>query len=226
MPTEYGNVPAVPPETSYVPAAGWKSLTRLYDPIVAATMRERRFRHDLGAMASTSLPKGGTLVDVGCGTGTFAIGLAGRRPDAQFVGIDGDRDILGLARDKKGANGIDWREGLADNLPLPDASADVVTMSLVLHHLLPADKRAALSEARRVLRSGGHLCIADFGRPHDPLMRATFTLIRIADGFGQTRDHLAGHLPQFIADAGFSGITRHSRLRTAFGSLEVLTAKR
>jgi ubiquinone/menaquinone biosynthesis C-methylase UbiE len=215
----------VPSEAAYVPAAGWKRLTRLYDPIVAVTMRERRFRHDLGALASTSLPRDGTLVDVGCGTGTFAIGLASRRPDAQVVGIDGDREILELARDKRGAGAIDWRAGLADKLPLPDESADVVTMSLLLHHLLPADKRAALSEARRVLRPGGHLCIADFGRPHDPLMRATFTLIRIADGFGQTRDHLAGHLPQLIADAGFSGVTRHSRLRTAFGSIEILTAK-
>jgi ubiquinone/menaquinone biosynthesis C-methylase UbiE len=215
----------VPSETAYVPAAGWKRLTRLYDPIVAITMRERRFRHDLGALASTSLPQGGTLADVGCGTGTFAIDLARRRSDAQVVGIDGDREILALARGKEGADGVDWREGLAGDLPLADQSADVLTMSLMLHHLLPADKQAALSEARRVLRPTGHLCIADFGRPHDPLMRATFTLIQIADGFDQTRDHAAGHLPRIVSDSGFQGVTIHSRIRTAFGSLEVLTAK-
>jgi len=168
-------------EASYVPAAGWKGLTRLYDPIVAATMRERRFRRDLGARASTSLPQGGTLVDVGCGTGTFAIAFADQRPDAELIGVDGDPEILALARRKSRAEQIDWREGLAGDLPLADQSADVMTMSLMLHHLLPAGKHAALSEARRVLRPGGHLCIADFGRPHDPLMRATFALIQIAD---------------------------------------------
>jgi ubiquinone/menaquinone biosynthesis C-methylase UbiE len=207
-----------------VPAAGWKSLTRLYDPIVAATMRERRFRQDLGALASTSLPRGGTLVDVGCGTGSFAIAFCGQRPDAELIGVDGDPEILALARRKSRAEAIDWREGLAEDLPLADQSVDVLTMSLMLHHLLPADKHAALSEARRVLRPGGHLCIADFGRPHDPLMRATFALIQIADGFAQTRDHAAGRLPQIVADAGFRAVTVHSRIRTAFGSLEILTA--
>lgn len=208
----------------YVPAAGWKRLTRLYDPIVAATMRERRFRHDLGALADASLPRGGTLVDVGCGTGSFAIACAGRRPDAATIGVDGDREILELARRKAGAGAVDWREGLAGELPLADRSADVVTMSLLLHHLLPAAKRAALAEARRVLRPGGQLCIADFGRPRDPLMRATFAVIQVTDGFGQTRDHAAGRLPEIVAGAGFLDVTTHARIRTGFGSLEILTA--
>lgn len=216
----------MPSETNYVPAAGWERLTRLYDPIVAATMRERLFRAQLATSVAADLPDGGTVVDVGCGTGTFAIAFAARRPDARLIGVDGDPSILELAERKPGAAAVDWREGLAGALPLDDASADAVTMSLMLHHLLPAAKHAALAEARRVLRPGGRLHVADFARPHDPLMRATFALIQVSDGFAQTRDHAAGRLPQIVADAGFAPVTSRGRLRTAFGSLEILTAKR
>ncbi len=215
----------MPSEASYVPAAGWKGLTRLYDPIVAATMRERRFRGELTASVAADLPNRGTVVDVGCGTGTFAIAFAAQRPDAQLIGVDGDPSILELAQRKPGATAIDWREGLASDLPLADDSADAVTMSLVLHHLLPSAKHAALAEIHRVLRPGGRLHIADFARPHDPLMRAAFAAIQVADGFAQTRDHVAGRLPQIVIDAGFPTVMSRARLRTAFGSLEILTAK-
>jgi ubiquinone/menaquinone biosynthesis C-methylase UbiE len=210
----------------YVPAARWHALTRLYDPIVAATMRERRFRGELADLAAAALPEGGSLVDVGCGTGTFAIAFAARRPDARVAGVDGDPAILALAGRKPGAEAVDWVEGLAGALPLPEASVDAVTMSLLLHHLLPADKHAALTDARRVLRPGGHLHIADWGRPHDPAMRATFTLLQAIDGFANTRDHSAGRLPAIVAAAGFGPVATHARLRTAFGSLEILSAAR
>lgn len=214
----------MPSETDYVPAAGWKSLTRLYDPIVATTMREQLFRAQLAASVAADLPSGGTVVDVGCGTGTFAIAFAAQHPNAQLIGVDGDPSILELARRKPGAAAVDWREGLADDLPLDDTSADAATMSLMLHHLLPAAKHAALAEARRVLRPDSRLHIADFARPHDLLMRTAFTAIQIADGFAQTRDHAAGRLPQIVADAGFRTVTSRSRIRTVFGSLEILAA--
>lgn len=114
--------------------------------------------------------------------------------------------------------------GLAGALPLPDDSVDVVTMSLVLHHLVPADKRGALAEARRVLRPGGRLQIVDWGRPHDPLMRTIHVVGQLVDGFERTRDHAAGRLPAIVADAGFEAIERHARMRTGFGSLDLLAA--
>jgi ubiquinone/menaquinone biosynthesis C-methylase UbiE len=164
------------------------------------------------------------MLDVGCGTGTVAIALAAARPDAQVVGIDGDPEALGIARAKLGSTAITWSEGLATALPEPDASADAIVMSLLLHHLSPTAKHTALVEAARVLKPGGSLHVADWGRPHDPLMRAAFFVLQLVDGFATTRDHAKGALPSTIAAAGFVVAPPHTRLRTVAGSLELLTA--
>ncbi|HEU5062005.1 MAG TPA: class I SAM-dependent methyltransferase [Solirubrobacterales bacterium] len=208
----------------YVPAAGWRAFTRFYDPVIARTMREERFRGEMLRRVEADLPEGGTAVDVGCGTGTFALKLKGRRPDAEVVGVDGDEEILALAQTKPGAAGNEWRQGLAQELPVEAGSADVVTTSLMLHHLLPEDKRAALAEMKRILKPGGHLHVADWGRPSDPLMSVLFYIVQVADGFDRTADHRAGRLPQFIGNAGFDSPKRYGRFRTAFGVIELLTA--
>ena len=213
-------------EARYVPAAGRTAFTRLYDPVMAVTMRERLFRGRLRDQVLASLPEGGTVVDVGCGTGTFAIELASVRPSATVVAIDGDEAVLATAEAKPGAAAVEWKRGLAGQLPLPPASADAVVMSLLLHHLDADGKRAALADAAQVLRPGGTLHIADWGRPHDPVMRAAFGVLQLIDGVANTRDHAAGRLPAFIAAAGFSEVVTHDRLRTAFGSLELLSAHR
>lgn len=211
-------------EPRYIPAARWSIFNRVYDPVLALFVRERRFRATMRERVSSDLPAQGVAVDVGCGTGTFAIGLATERPDAQVTGIDGDPEILAIARGKRGASEVEWREGMAQKLPVADASADVVTISLVLHHLLPGEKRDALAEMRRVLRDGGRLHVADWGPPQDPLISAAFFVSQAIDGFDRTRDHRAGRLPELFAEAGFTGIERYERLRTAAGALDLWTA--
>jgi ubiquinone/menaquinone biosynthesis C-methylase UbiE len=212
--------------TRYVPAAGRAGFTRLYDPVLALTTRERKFRGLLAEQVLSRLPQAGTVVDVGCGTGTFAIALAASRPDARVIGVDGDPQILAVAQAKRGAERVTWAQGLAGELDMPDASADAIVMSLLLHHLDASAKRAALEDARRVLRPDGVLHVADWGRARDPLMRGAFLVLQVIDGFSNTRDHAAGRLPAIIRDAGFEMPRTHARLRTAWGSLELLSAGR
>ena len=208
----------------YVPAAGRRGLTRLYDVVLATTMRESQWRPQLVARISAGLPQSGRIVDVGAGTGTLAIALAAARPDVQVVAVDGDPEILRLAQAKRGAELVHWQTGLAGELDLEGASADAVVMSLLLHHLDRPTKLRALSDARRILSGDGQLHVADWGRPQDPLMRAAFGVLRLLDGLEGTRDHAAGRLPELIAESGFAEPERSMQLRTAWGTLELLHA--
>jgi ubiquinone/menaquinone biosynthesis C-methylase UbiE len=161
---------------------------------------------------------------VGAGTGSFAIALATARPDASVLGIDGDVGVLERARRKPGGEAVEWREGLAGELPLEAGEVDAVVMSLLLHHLTPPTKQAALTGARRVLSGHGRLHIADWGRPRGILPRAGFLALRVLDGFEGTRDHAAGLLPSMIAQAGFEEPLLRKRVPTVWGTLELLVA--
>jgi ubiquinone/menaquinone biosynthesis C-methylase UbiE len=208
----------------YVPAAGRRAFTRIYDPVVALTMRERTFRDRLRAQVLDGLPAGGQVVDVGCGTGTLAIALAASGADV--IGVDGDPEVLALAHAKPGAGAVDLRKGTATALPLAGESADRVVMSLLLHHLGAEAKRTALAEARRVLRPGGRLHVADWGRPRGAAGRAGAWLLARVDEAESLREHLEGGLPGLIGAAGFSDVALRSRMRTVWGSLELLAARR
>ncbi|HEX5851701.1 MAG TPA: class I SAM-dependent methyltransferase [Solirubrobacteraceae bacterium] len=210
------------PDPTFVPAAGRHGLTGLYDPVVALTMRERTFRSRIVEQVAAGEPT--AILEIGCGTGSLTALLAQALPAASITGLDPDADVLARARAKGTASHIHWQEGTATRLPMADGSFDRVVASLVLHHLTMEEKRAALAEARRVLRPGGRLHVADWGAPQDPLMRAAFLALRTLDGFERTRAHARGELPTLIAQAGFSDVRLRDRLRTGWGTLELLCA--
>jgi SAM-dependent methyltransferase len=205
----------------YVRASGRVGSTRLYDRSIALTMREERWRPLLVERVLASVPERGRVVDVGAGTGTLAIAIAGARPDVEVIGIDGDPEVLALAQAKPGAERVHWRSGLAGDLELPDTSADAVVMSLVLHHLPLEAKRRALRDVARVLRPGGAFHVADFGRPATPLLRTAFLALQALDGFEGTRDHAAGRVGELLEEAGFSGVDPYRRMPVAWGTLEL-----
>jgi ubiquinone/menaquinone biosynthesis C-methylase UbiE len=217
----------MPTTERYVPAAGRAWLTRVYDPAMALTMRERAWRVAL-LDAVLADPRPAVVLDVGCGTGTLAVGLAEADLSLRVLGVDGDEAVLALAREKTAALGerVHLASGLAEELPIADSSVDAVVVSLLLHHLAPGSKVRALAEAQRVLHPDGRLVIADWGRPPDPLTRAGFLALQILDGFTNTRDHAAGRLPALVAEAGFGPVRVLRRWRTIWGSLELIVATR
>ena len=104
-----------------------------------------------------------TIGDLGCGTGQVAAVLAPFV--ARVIAVDRSGDMLQAARRRLREHpNVDVRRGELEALPIQDAELDAATLLLVLHHL--PDPAAALSEAGRVLRSGGKLVILDM-LPHD-----------------------------------------------------------
>lgn len=206
----------------YVPAAGRAGLTRFYDLGVRATMRERLWRPVIVDAVADRNPA--VVVDVGCGTGALSIPIAARVPKARVLGIDGDPEVLDIARGKPGAAAVEWTEGLAGSLPVDDSAADVVVTSLVLHHLPLGTKRDLLADAHRVLRPGGRLIVADWAAPQDLLASAGFVLLQMLDGFATTNDNRRGLIPRLIVQAGFPAPRLLRRVRTALGTFDVLVS--
>jgi SAM-dependent methyltransferase len=104
---------------------------------------------DIGA-----LRRGYRILDVGCGTGGFAVGVA-EQTGAQVVGCDRSPAFLAYARERSPA--VEWVQGNAEDLPFAGSSFDRVLMSLLLHQL--HDPGRAVAEAFRVLRSRGALVV-------------------------------------------------------------------
>jgi len=210
----------------YVPALRFRALTGVYDPVVRTTTREAEFKQRL--LDQLRLRPGQRVLDLGCGTGTLAVEAKVAEPDAEVAGLDGDPDVLGRARRKAEAAGVAIRfdEGFSTRLPYEDGSFDVVVATLFFHHLMSEDKRATAREIARVLRTGGELHVADWGKPSDPLMAALFWQIRVFDGLEQTRENGAGALPAMFTEAGLIEATETDRLRTIFGTLSLYRASK
>jgi ubiquinone/menaquinone biosynthesis C-methylase UbiE len=218
------------PRTSareFKPALRFDFLTGLFDPVVAATTRERTFKRL--AIERTGLQLGERLLDLGCGTGTLALMAHSEQPGATISGLDADPKILERARMKTRVAGapIAFHEGYSTSLPFDGGSFDAVVSTLFFHHLFDADKHATAAEVLRVLAPGGRLVVADLGRPQDPAMRVVAAAtVQLLDGRPTTSLNVAGRLPSVFTDAGFDPVTVTDRLRTPVGTIEVLSARR
>lgn len=124
------------------------------------------------AVAAVDPRPGETLVDVAAGTGALAHALAHRTADkARVVAVDFSEAMLaaGAAREARGVprrSGLAWVVGDGTHLPLPDASADAVTIAFGLRNL--PDPAGGLREFARVVRPGGRLAVLEFSQPTAP----------------------------------------------------------
>jgi SAM-dependent methyltransferase len=210
----------------YLPALRWGALTPLFDGVVRVTARERAMKERL--LSQTEVGSGDRVLDLGAGTGTLAILLKQRCPTATVTGLDADPEVLARARRKAddAQCEIDFVEGFSTALPFEAESFDVVISTLFFHHLMPDAKGRTLTEVGRVLRPGGSLHVADWGRPSDPVMAALSLSVQAFDGFEVTAENLRGELPALFEQAGLEDARELERLRTPLGTLALYRARK
>lgn len=210
----------------FVPALGRPELTNSYDRVIAVMTRERRWRTRLLALVAPQA--GETIMDVGCGTGTFAILLKEACPAARVMGVDPDEAVLAIARAKAEAAGaqVEWLRAMGDELVVPAASVDKAVSSLVLHQCPMEMKRAILAAMFTAVRPGGHVFIADYGAQRTLLMRLLFRQVQQLDGFENTQPNADGALPGLMAEAGFESVEEVRSLPTPTGSISLIRARK
>jgi ubiquinone/menaquinone biosynthesis C-methylase UbiE len=187
-------------------------------------MREPAFKRRLVDIAHVQ--SGHHILDLGCGTGTLALFIQKTYAGAEVLGVDGDLQILKIAQGKAVSSGshLLLNAGLVFELPYPINQFDRVFSTLLFHHLTQEAKQRTLQETLRVLKPGGQLCVADWGKPTNRSMRMLFFLVQWFDGFTTTTDNVQGRLPELMRDAGFAEVHEVDYFNTLFGTLRLTIA--
>ena len=182
----------------------------LYTDAQTATLPAEAVLASLGCGNPTALAElkpGETVLDLGSGGGIDVL-LSARRvgPEGKAYGLDMTEEMLALAEENKrksGLTNVEFLRGEIENIPLPDASVDVIISNCVIN--LSGDKDRVLREAFRVLKPGGRFAVSDVVVRGElpPAIRRSVELwvgcIAGALGEGEYREKLAG--------AGFESVS-------------------
>jgi ubiquinone/menaquinone biosynthesis C-methylase UbiE len=209
-------------DQDFIPALRFRVFTPFYDTIQSWLVGDVHYKRLLVERAT--IQPGQQVLDIGCGTGTLALMVKRAFPEAEVVGLDADPQMLKNARAKAAREALVARfdQGLASELPYPDACFDRVLSSIMIHHLKTPDKEKMGREICRVLKPGGEMHVLDFGKPKGLYGKLVGRILR---GFEETDDNFAGRLPG-IFEAGGLSVQETGDFQTFFGTLTFLQGKK
>jgi ubiquinone/menaquinone biosynthesis C-methylase UbiE len=185
----------------YLPAAGHDLLLPGYDLLT----RLMGMRPAYGALvAQAGLFDGANVLEIGCGTGNLTMAAKRATPGAELTGVDPDPRALARARRKaRGLAGIRFEQTYAQDLPYPDGSFDRVLSSMMLHHLDPDPKAAAVAEAFRVLRPGGSMHVVDIVGHHGAVVQEADAIPELLRSSGFQSAELGSRRLRLVAPVNF-----------------------
>jgi SAM-dependent methyltransferase len=205
---------------TYLPAAGHDWFLPLYDPLVRLLGGDRA-RSAL--LEQAALRPGHRVLDIGCGTGTFAVMIKRLHSEVEVIGLDPDPKALARATRKadRARLSIRFDQGFSDRLPYPDASFDRVFSSLMFHHLPAEEKKPTLSEVRRVLEPGGSFHMLDLAGLE---AGAHGFLTRFFHSHENLKDNAEDHILSLMTQAGFAEVKNVGRGAMLFGRIAYYAA--
>jgi ubiquinone/menaquinone biosynthesis C-methylase UbiE len=188
----------------YLPAAGRDVFLPFYD-LIAKLLGADQARQTL--LDQAPIQPGDHALDIGCGTGTFAVALKQRYPSVEMVGIDPDERALARAKRKAERAGMEIRfqRGFSDCLEYPAATFDVVFSSFMFHHLEGNNREKTLREVCRVLKPRGAFYLLDFEVSHPESHHGLFSLFHSSE---RLRDNSERQILTLMSRAGFSEVKK------------------
>lgn len=218
----------MPDPPSFTPTLGRAELTGSYDHVIAVMTRERKWRARLLKYLAPQPFE--VIVDLGCGTGTFAIMVVNTAPNARIIAVDPDSAVLAFASEKATTSKaeIEFVQALGGDRieQLPFGQINKVVTSLVLHKCTMDAKKALLSNAYALLASDGMLFVADYGLQQTVLMQMLFNQVRSPGGYENTRANKDGLIPVLIEEAGFSRVAEQLQIQKPTGSITLWAIKK
>src|SRR5216117_1832688 len=180
--------------------------SNLYDAAQMEQLPAEALQASLGCGNPTALAKlnpGDVVLDLGSGGGIDVL-LSAKRvgPTGKAYGLDMTDEMLALANENKrkaGAENVEFLKGEIEDIPLPDASVDVIISNCVIN--LSADKRRVFGEAFRVLKPGGRFAVSDVvvrGEIPDAVRRSMELWVGCVAGALEEQDYKS-----LLTEAGF-----------------------
>lgn len=214
-------MPQVLFDENFIPALRYRALTRFYDRFMRTLLKEDAFKTPL--LRQAQITSGQRILDLGCGTGTLTLMIKQAYPEALVFGLDADAEALAIAQQKSAQEhvAINFERGMAWEPPFEPGTFDRVLSSLLFHHLAYEDKKRTLTAMKNLLRPGGEIHIADWGKAQNVAMRMAFLGVQLLDGFETTNDNVRGRIPVLLGEAGFVSVEETHKEATLFGTLSL-----
>ena len=142
---------------------------RLNEVVSQIAFGGRRGRVYRQIVSLAGVRPGDSVLDVGSSSGYLARKLAAATgPAGQVTGVDPSEAAITYAQ-RRAPSTVTFTVGTAQDLDLPDATFDVVTCTLAIHHIPARQRQAAFRQMYRVTKPGGRLLTADFDPSRRPL---------------------------------------------------------